>query len=403
VVGGRHIGVQSILGRGLYQTKHFIDQTNAPEWLVVQRVVQEEAVKNPASWEMLERCARIEAYTDGSAPLVNPGGPAGFAAVVIGWTKEAAAAPASEPDARVDLAGFLPMRISEPPTSNNRAEVTGIIAALALLCAMTSLPEHVSIRSDSDYAINCALGRYKRKKNLDLWACFDTIYRQAQARVPEGISMEWLRGHAGHSWNQAADELATRAAFNFDDSAYQRYRSAQRATGREMPNNAVSASGRKARSDPTVATVLPNPNLWIRDSDYTVVLASDIDSKGQPSVTQGPASGRYLLWTKSGKGARCSFSHAGERQSDEAEYLTLIAALDNLLARIVASHKNPGSFSLTVYSRREIMIKQLQGAFHVRAVSLQPLQAHARTQLDQFSRVELIWKQGPAIKRLLSR
>ncbi len=378
----------------------FLDQVDPPEWLIVQHVLQQEASNNPTSWEMLANCARIEAFTDGSAPLVNPGGPAGFAAVVVGWSKAAATAPALTSDARVDLAGFIPARSSEPPTSNNRAEVAGIMAALALVRAITLSPERLSIWSDSDYAINCALGRYKRKKNLDLWGCFDVLNQQAQTRVPGGISMEWVRGHAGNVWNQAADDLATRAAFNFDDSAYRRHRAAQQATGREMPNRASTASG-SAQSRNTTITIIPDSNPWIRDSHYTLVVGAHIDGKGQPTVGRGPANGRYQLWTKKGNGAQGRIDHAGERTIDEAEYLTLIVALDDLLARITAGHKDPGAYSLTVYSRRELLIKQLQGAFRVSAASLQPLYVQARAQLDRFAGVEMVWKQDSSIKQLL--
>jgi len=379
----------------------FLDQVDPPEWLIVQRVVRDEAASNPAAWEMLAHCARIEAYTDGSAPLVNPGGPAGYAAVVVGWREAAATTPAPNPDARVDLAGYIPARSSEPPTSNNRAEVAGIMAVLALACATPLSPEYVSIWSDSDYAINCALGRYKRKKNLDLWACFDALREQAHACISGGISMEWLRGHAGNLWNQAADDLATRAAFNFDESAYRRHRAAQKATGREMPTLTGPVPGQAPSGGHTVATTIPDPNSWIRDAHYTLVLATHIDGNGQPAVGRCPARGRYQLWAKNGKGARGKVDHGGERAADEAEYLTLIAALDDLLARVTASHKDPSAYSLTVYSRRELVIKQLQGTYRVLSAALQPLYTQARAQLDRFATVELIWKQGSAIKLLL--
>jgi ribonuclease HI len=378
----------------------FLTQEEPPEWLIVQRVIEEAATGNPAAWEMLAQCARIEAYTDGSAPIVNPGGPAGFAAVVVGWNKVAATTPAPTPDAQLNLAGFIPARSNDPPTSNNRAEVAGIMAALDLVRSLPSSSEHVSIWSDSDYALNCALGRYKRKKNLDLWACFDTLHQRAQTCASGGISMDWLKGHAGNVWNQAADDLATRAAFNFDDSTYQRHRAAQRATGREMPNLPGTLPGNDPSSQ-TIIAAIQDPSTWKHDAHYTLVLTSHIAGDGRQSVGRGPASGRYQLWTKNGKGARSNVDHAGERTADEAEYLTLIAALDDLLARITDGHKDPAAYSLTLYSRRELVIKQLQGDYRVRAASLQPLQAQARAQLDRFATVELIWKQGPAIEQLL--
>jgi hypothetical protein len=40
-------------------------------------------------------------------------------------------------------------------------------------------------------------------------------------------------------------------------------------------------------------------------------------------------------------------------------------------------------------------------AYRVRADALIPLHAEARTVLDEFARADLVWKQGPAVTRLL--
>lgn len=167
-----------------------------------------------------------------------------------------------------------------------------------------------------------------------------------------------------------------------------------------MPTLTGSAPGQTLSGGQAVTTAIQDPSTWIRDAHYTLVLATRINGNDRPDVGRGPASGRYQLWTKSGKGARREVDHRGEQAADEAEYLTLTAALDDLLARIVAGHKDPSVYSLTVYSRRELVLKQLLGAFRVRASSLHSLYAQARAQLDRFATVELIWKQGTEIERL---
>jgi ribonuclease HI len=91
----------------------------------------------------LARCATIEMYTDGSAPLHNPGGPIGFAAIVLGF----AAAQATGPAVCLDVGGYIPGRTADPPTTNNRAEIAGILTPLALLRPCGSVRVMSALRS----------------------------------------------------------------------------------------------------------------------------------------------------------------------------------------------------------------------------------------------------------------
>src|SRR3954462_5692652 len=55
------------------------------EWEIAKQTGQSSLNAEPDLWSAFEGCRLIEAYTDGSAPIRNPGGPAGFAAVLIGF------------------------------------------------------------------------------------------------------------------------------------------------------------------------------------------------------------------------------------------------------------------------------------------------------------------------------
>src|SRR5947209_4480524 len=60
----------------------FDDMAEAvPEWEAAQAAVQVGIDGSPEAWDALACSKLIEVYTDGSAPLKNPGGPLGFAAV----------------------------------------------------------------------------------------------------------------------------------------------------------------------------------------------------------------------------------------------------------------------------------------------------------------------------------
>src|SRR5437870_1104328 len=107
--------------------------------------------------------------------------PAGLAAVIVGFARPRdPAMPARPvPAARVEIGGYIPPRQSEPPTSNNRAELAGVLAALVALRHVCR-QEHCALArgmiwSDSAYVVHCANGSWKRKKNIDLWPTYDAV------------------------------------------------------------------------------------------------------------------------------------------------------------------------------------------------------------------------------------
>jgi ribonuclease HI len=156
---------------------------------------------------------RFLAHTDGSC-LRNPGGPSGFGAVIQSLTS-----------GRVwELAGHI------PAATNNRAEWAGLIAAYLLVPDGGDLAAF----TDSEYVLNVALGRWKRKANLDLWVAWDALQRERSI----GLELRWVRGHAADPGNERADALATLAAHNFQRGAW--------AKSRERPPVAPELDGIQA-------------------------------------------------------------------------------------------------------------------------------------------------------------
>jgi ribonuclease HI len=127
---------------------------------------------------------RIDIYTDGSC-LINPGGPGGYAASIL-----------------IDGKEFTRLTGNDPNTTSNRMEMMAVIAALESM----KWPTAAVIYSDSKLVINCASGRWKRKKNLDLWKRLDA------AASRHDLRWQWVKGHAGNRWNEVADWLCGQAA-----------------------------------------------------------------------------------------------------------------------------------------------------------------------------------------------
>ncbi len=134
---------------------------------------------------------RVIVHTDGACSG-NPG-PGGWGAIL------------EFNGTRKELSG------GEALTTNNRMELTGAIVALESLKRPCKVEMHV----DSAYVkdgITKWIHGWKRNgwktadkkpvKNMDLWQRLDA------ALANHEISWRWVKGHAGHSENERADELA---------------------------------------------------------------------------------------------------------------------------------------------------------------------------------------------------
>lgn len=86
-------------------------------------------------------------------------------------------------------------------TTNNRMELTAVLEALLYL-DRRGISTDVEIITDSQYVIGCATG-WKRNINNDLWDLYD-IWSKRQ----KSVKFTWVKGHAGHKYNERADELA---------------------------------------------------------------------------------------------------------------------------------------------------------------------------------------------------
>lgn len=106
----------------------------------------------------------------------------------------------------------------EARTTNNRMELTAVIQGLESL----KRPCRVRISVDSQYVLKgitewlpvwIARGWLtadkKPVKNQDLW---QRLYAAAQCHQ---VEWEWVKGHAGHPGNEAADTLANRGAAQY--------------------------------------------------------------------------------------------------------------------------------------------------------------------------------------------
>lgn len=156
--------------------------------------MEEAATLSPASIFGKQACVVI--YTDGGA-VGNPG-PGGYGVVIM--------PPEAE---RTELSGGYRL------TTNNRMELMAAIVALEYLD--DTLP--IVLHSDSRYMVDAinkkwALSWKKRgwkksdgnpAKNPDLW---ERLLNRLEVLQ---VIFRWVKGHAGHEWNERCDQLAGQA------------------------------------------------------------------------------------------------------------------------------------------------------------------------------------------------
>ena len=142
---------------------------------------------------------KIELYTDGAC-RGNPGN-GGWGAILVYQGKEK------------ELSG------GEEITTNNRMELMAAIAGMEAL----KEPCQITLTSDSKYltdAINKGwLASWKKNGwrkadksavlNVELWQKIDELINI------HNVEFVWVRGHAGHPYNERCDVLATEYADRF--------------------------------------------------------------------------------------------------------------------------------------------------------------------------------------------
>jgi ribonuclease HI len=132
-------------------------------------------------------------FTDGAAHP-NPG-PGGWGAVYV-----------------VDNQIVAQRHGSEPLTTNNRMELTALIAGYQLVPAgqpaVVMTDSQLCVDTINSWAANWERNGWKRKggeiKNLEL---VQELYRLARANPR--IELRWIKSHNGYRWNEYADALAT--------------------------------------------------------------------------------------------------------------------------------------------------------------------------------------------------
>ncbi len=233
----------------------FVFESESLEWRSVTEAVQHIDVR--ATLPLLDKRG-IVAYTDGAC-IKNPGGPAGWAALL--WAAfDFIDGKLRDDAACIECSGYVPR---SETTTNNRVEIAAVIAVLSI--APPDLP--LTIYSDSEYVINVAQGIYQMKANTDLWTLYRTLL--GKRKVPP--TFEWVRGHMGHKQNERADELAGIAAWDWDVAAYRAWQASMKPEARNtLPSAEMTALRQQVQKLKTLfdGVTVDSPRVAVNERQF---------------------------------------------------------------------------------------------------------------------------------------
>jgi ribonuclease HI len=132
----------------------------------------------------------------------------------------------------------------------------------------------------------------------------------------------------------------------------------------------------------------PEPELTtpVIDSTADYLLIFDGGSKGNP----GQGYGSYHLSRPStGKGRTERLEFSGRMTNNEAEYETLVNALETLLSKIREFGKDPRDYSIEIRGDSQLVIFQILGKWKAKDDRMAAYRDRARKLLKQFGTYEL--------------
>lgn len=170
---------------------------------------------------------------------------------------------------------------------------------------------------------------------------------------------------------------ATLSAFPSLDRAALRERLLQAAA--QLEAQTAQAPGRppEPKPSPRPAAASPLPPATPGQSHERLRVHSDGAARGNP----GPAGAGAVLSTPDGAVVERLGKFLGAQTNNVAEYTALLLGL--------ARAKALGAREVEVFADSELMIRQLEGRYQVKAPGLKPLYEQARALLRGFSKVTL--------------
>ena len=124
-------------------------------------------------------------------------------------------------------------------------------------------------------------------------------------------------------------------------------------------------------------------------TDYTITFDGGSKNNGSPDAE---GYGSYKISTATGRAEIIRLTFPAGTTNNEAEYKSLIAALEDLIGRIQRANRPVGEFTLEIRGDSALVLNQVQGTWKTKKEHLRPLRDRAQAIIALFKEVQLVWQ-----------
>jgi ribonuclease HI len=129
-------------------------------------------------------------------------------------------------------------------------------------------------------------------------------------------------------------------------------------------------------------------------ADYQIIFDGGSKNNGSPN---SEGYGSYQLSSRSkaeraGKQVIKRLDFPAGTTNNEAEYKSLVAALEDLIGRIQRTNRAVGEYTLEIRGDSALVLNQVQGTWQTKKEHLRPLRDSAQAIIALFKEVEFVWQ-----------
>ena len=123
-------------------------------------------------------------------------------------------------------------------------------------------------------------------------------------------------------------------------------------------------------------------------ADYTIIF--DGGSRGNHRSGAREGYGSYAVIARDGR-SRITRLEFGDCTNNEAEYLALCEAVEDIVRVILAAGRRPCEFTIEIRGDSQLVLNQVSGEWKVKNPRMRDLCSRAQAVLDLFGEWDAIW------------